>query len=161
MRDNDAAELVALVSHEQLENNFWRALRLFVGRGRRHSAAEVSKGAGVHRRTLDCYRGYPIGHPDHRPMEFAQKFSIASFVGADFTSEWIGFIGQAAYDLPDLEPDPGELAADTSEDSAKVVRMAADRDLNNDCPDTLRTTGNRMMRNGAHLLAVSARRAAR
>jgi hypothetical protein len=154
MADKQSAELTALVSHEQLENAFWRALRMFVGRGKRHSADEVSKGAGVHRRTLDCYRGYPIGHPDHRPLDYAQKFSIASFIGADLTTEWIGFIGQAAYDLPDIEPDPGELAADTSEDTAKVVRMAADRDLTNDDPQQLRSTGSRMMRHGAALLAI-------
>ena len=152
-----AAELVPLVSHEQLENAFWRALRMFVGRGKRHSADEVSKGSGVHRRTLDCYRGYAIGHPDHRPLDYAQKFSIASFIGADLTTQWIGFIGQAAIDLPDFEPDPGELAADTSEDSAKVVRMAADRDLTNDDPDQLSATGSRMMRHGAQLVLLSGR----
>lgn len=157
MPDNGSAELVPLVSREQVENAFWLALRMFVGRGKRHSADEVSKGAGVHRRTLDCYRGYPIGHPDWRPLDEGQKFSIVSFVGADLTTEWISFIGQAAYDLPDLEPDPGELAADTSEDSAKVVRMAADRDLTNDDPQQLRTTGSRMMKHGAQLVAFSGR----
>jgi hypothetical protein len=157
MSDQGAAELMPLVSHEQLENAFWKALRMFVGRGKRHKADEVSKGAGVHRRTLDCYRGYPIGHPDWRPLDYAQKFSIASFIGADLTSEWICFIGQVAYDLPDIEPDPGELAADTSEDTAKVVRMAADRDFSNDDPQQQRAIGSRMMRTGAQLLAIGAR----
>jgi hypothetical protein len=157
MSEVGTAELTPLVSHEQLENAFWKALRMFVGRGKRHSADEVSKGAGVHRRSLDCYRGYPIGHPDHRPLDYAQKFSIASYIGSELTSEWIGFIGQVAYDLPDFEPDPGELAADVSEDTAKVVRMAADRDLTNDDPHQQRATGLRMMRNGAQLVSASAR----
>lgn len=160
MIDGLTAELQPLVSHEQLENAFWKALRMFVGRGKRHSADAVSKGAGIHRRTLDCYRGYPIGHPDHRPLDYAQKFSIASWIGSDLTTEWVSFIGQAAYDLPDIEPDPGELAADTSEDTAKVVRMAADRDLSNDDPQQQREIGSRMMRNGAQLVSISARRRA-
>jgi hypothetical protein len=107
MPDKAAAELLPLVSHEQLENAFWLALRMFVGRGKRHKAAEVSVGAGVHRRTLDCYRGYPVGHYEWRPLDYAQKFSIASFIGADLTSEWIRFLGQEAIDLPD-DPD-GDL----------------------------------------------------
>ncbi|WPZ05509.1 hypothetical protein [Pelagerythrobacter marinus] len=157
MADNGSAELVPLVSHEQVENAFWNALRMFVGRGKRHSAEEIVRGAGVHRRTLDCYRGYPIGHPDHRPLDIAQKFSIASFIGADLTSEWIGFIGQSAYDLPDIEPDPGELAADTSEDTARVVRMASDRTFDDDCPVQLRETGSRLMKHGAHLVSLGTR----
>jgi hypothetical protein len=101
MSDGFAAELKPLVSHEQVENAFHAALNLFVGRGRRHSAAEVAVGAGVHRRTLDCYRGYPVGHPDHRPLDVAQKFSLASFIGADLTAAWIGFMGQGAFNLPE------------------------------------------------------------
>lgn len=158
MSDNESAELRALISHEQVENAFWHALRMFVGRGKRHRAEEVSIGAGVHRRTLDCYRGYPIGHPDHRPLDQGQKFSIASYVGADLTTEWLRIIDQAAYDLPDDEPNPGELVADTTEDTAKVARFAVDNDLSNDCPRELRDTGTRMMSNGARLVALSSRR---
>ena len=157
MADLGTAELVPLVSHEQLENAFWKAIRMFVGRGKLFKAHDVSVGSRVHRRTLDCYRGYPIGHPDHRPLDYAQKFSIASYIGAELTTEWIRFIGQAAVDLPEFEPDPGELAADTSEDSARVVRMAADRDLTNDDPQQLRATGSRMMRHGAQLVSLSGR----
>lgn len=157
MADEQSAELRPLVSHEQVENAFWTALRMFVGRGKRHKAEEVAKGAGVHRRTLDCYRRYPIGHPDHRPLDQGQKFSLASYIGADLTTEWLHIIDQAAYDLPDFEPDPGELAADTSENTAKVVRMAADRDFNNDSPTELRSTGTRMMAHGAQLVAAGLR----
>jgi len=155
--DNQSAELTPLVSREQVENAFWLAVRMFVGRGKRHSAAEVSTGAGVQRRTLDCYRGYPIGHPDWRPLDEGQKFSIASFVGADLTTEWISFIGQAAYNLPDVEPDPGDLAADTSDDTAKVVRAAIDGKFDRGEKPQLREVGARMMARGAQLIAVGGR----
>lgn len=123
MPDQQSAELTPLVSHEQLENAFWRALRMFVGRGKRCSAAEISVGAGVHRRTLDCYRGYPIGHPDWRPLNTEQKFSIASFVGADLTSEWIRFMGQEAIDLPeDPDGDLDTAGLDAAEVAHKVQR---------------------------------------
>jgi len=106
--DTDAAELKPLVSHEHLNNAFWLAVRMFVGRGKRHRASEVSTGAGVHRRTLDSYRGYPIGNTDHRPLGYDQMFSIASYIGADLTSEWIRFMGQTAHDLPDGGPGEGD-----------------------------------------------------
>jgi hypothetical protein len=117
----------------------------------------VSVGAGVHRRTLDCYRGYPIGHPDHRPLDYDQKFSIASFIGADLTSQWIQFMGQAAIELPEFEPDPGTLAADTSEDTAKVVRMAVDG-FDEHERSKLPEVGQRMMQRGATLVSIGARR---
>src|SRR3569623_1051003 len=98
MPDSDSAEFVPLVSREQMDNAFWEALRMFVGRGKRHKASDVSTGSGVHPRKLDCYRGYRIGHPDHRPLLDHEKWSIASYVGAELTTKWITFIGQAAYD---------------------------------------------------------------
>lgn len=159
MASNPAAELIPLISHEQTETAFWKALRMFVGRGKRHSADEVSKGAGVHRRTLDCYRGYPIGHPDHRPLDLGQKFSIASYIGADLTTQWLLPIGQAAFDLPDEEPEPGALAADNSDDNADLTRKALDGTFANDCPKEMSALGVRMMSRGAHLIA-SARPAA-
>lgn len=123
MPETSAVELVPLVSHEQVENSFWLALRGFVGRGRRHSADEVSRRAGVHRRTLDCYRGYEIGHPDHRPLDQGQKFSIASYIGADLTTEWLRLIGQGAYNLPDGEGDLDDAALDAG-DAAQAVQRA-------------------------------------
>lgn len=124
MPETHSAGISPLVSHEQLNNAFWRALRTFVGRGKRHSAADVCVGAGIHRRTLDCYRGYPIGHPDHRPLDEAQRWSIASFIGADLTTAWISFMGQAAYDLPDGGDGDLDEAADDAGAVASSVRRA-------------------------------------
>lgn len=154
MADHHSAELTALVSHEQVETAFWTALRMFVGRGRRHSADEVSKGAGVHRRTLDCYRGYPIGHVDHRPLDQGQKFSLASYIGADLTTEWLRLIGQAAYNLPDCEPDPGAVAADNSDDNAVLVRAAVDGVFDGGERKDLKVVGSRMMNRGAQLVSL-------
>lgn len=159
MPDNGAAELCPLVSREQIDTAFHRALNMFIGRGKRHSAAEVAKGAGVHRRCLDCYRGYPIGHPDHRPLDEGQRWSIASFVGADLTTEVIRLIGQAAYDLPDIEPDPGVLAADSCDDTATVTRAAVDGAFDRNERQGLSVVGSRMMHRGAQLVALGSRAA--
>lgn len=159
MADDSSAELVPLVSHEHLNNAFWIAIRMFVGRGKRHSASQVSIGAGVHRRTLDCYRGYTIGHTDHRPLDYDQMFSIASWIGADLTSEWIRFMGQTAYNLPETEPDPSGLARENSYDNADLTSKALDGTFKNDCPKEVTAIGRRMMSRGAHLVAVGGRKA--
>lgn len=158
MPDTNSAELSLLVSHEQLENAFWNAIRMFVGRGKRHSAESVATGSGVHRRTLDCYRGYPIGHPDWRPLDYEQKFSLASYIGADLMSAWIQFMGQGAFDLPDVTTDPGELAAEAAEDSAKIVRMALNGKFDESEKPACGEVGNRMIQHGVALVKESARR---
>lgn len=156
MPETPSAELQPLVSREQINAAFHKALPKFVGRGKRHSAADVSIGAGVNRRTLDCYRGYPIGHPDHRPLDEGQRWSIASFVGSDLTSEVLRIMGQAAYDLPDIEPDPGALAADNSDDNAALTRAAMDGRFDTAETRDLRVIGGRLMNRGAALRALGA-----
>lgn len=159
MSDHVSAEIQPLVSREQVENAFHKALCMFVGRGKRHRAEDVATGAGIHRRTLDCYRGYPVGHPDWRPLDNGQKFSIASYVGADLTAAWIGLIGQGAFNLPDIEPDPGELAADNSDDNAVVVRAAIDGKFDRQERAELKHVGARMVTRGAQLVAAGRRAA--
>lgn len=156
MVDQRSADFDGLISREHAENAFRAALNLFVGRGRLYSVDQCHKGSRVPKRLIECCKSYPVGHTDYRPLDFGQRMSLAKFLGADFTNEWLRLADQGAFDLPDDEPDPGELLADTSEDTAKLARMAADGDLRNDSPEKLRTTGARMMANGAKLVAVAA-----
>ncbi len=161
MPDTFSAELNPLVSREQINAAFHRAFGMFIGRGKRHSAADVAKAAGVNRRSLDCYRGYPIGHPDHRPLDEGQRWSVASFIGADLTTEVIRFMGQAAFNMPEIEPDPGAVSADTCDDAATIVRAAADGRFDDEEQRNLRVVGARMMERGAQFVAMKpARRAA-
>lgn len=101
MSDDSAAELLPLFSREQGENAFAKAMNLFIGRGRRYSSLDVEKGSGISRRRIDCFRSYPPGHPDHRPLDMGAMMSIAAFLGPDFTSEWIKPTGQVAFAIPD------------------------------------------------------------
>lgn len=158
MPEQQSADLLLLVSREQAENEFRKALNLYVGRGRRYSVAQLAKGSGVPTRVIDCFRSYAHGHPDYRRLHFGQVLSMTAFLGAEFTNEWLTLSKQAAYDLPDEEPDPGELAADTSESASRVVRMAADRDFTNDSETDLRDTGTSLMNQGAQLVAIGSRR---
>jgi hypothetical protein len=156
MSDNGSANFPLLVSREHAENAYGDALRLFVGRGRRYSVKQLANGTGVKDRAIECAM-CRSGSADYRPLHLGAMLSITRFLGAEFTNEWLSLADQVAHDLPGDEPDPGELAADTSEDTAKVVRMAADRDLTNDDPNQLRETGTRMMTRGAQLVSLSGR----
>lgn len=160
MADDQAADFALLISREQAENEFRKALNLFVGRGKRYSVEQLAKGSGVHRRIIDCFRSYPCGHPDYRRLNFGQVLSMASFLGADFTNEWLGLASQGAFDLPDEEPDPGAVAADNSDDNATIVRAAIDGDFGDDERKDLRAVGSRMMNRGAQLVALKPKRRA-
>lgn len=124
MPDIGSADFAANISREQAENAFRDALRLFVGRGRKHKASVVAIGSGVPLRLLDCYRGYPVGHLDHRPLHFGHKMSLAAYLGAEFTSVWLAVAEQAAYDLPDGGEDDLDNAALDASEAAHAVQRA-------------------------------------
>lgn len=160
MSDNNSADLSLLVSREQAENAFRGALALFVGRSRKYSVKQLAKGIGLqrdgepHTKPLYDFLSYPSGHPDHRPLHMGLAFSITKFLGADFTNEWLRLADQGAFDLPDDEPDPGTLAADSVEDSATIARAAADRKFDDNERADLRVVGARKIMRGQQLVAL-------
>jgi hypothetical protein len=158
MADNNSAGFESLVSRKQAEDDFRKAMNLYVGRGKQFSNEQLAKSSLVPVRLIECFRSYPLGHPDYRKLHFGHMLSIASVLGAEFSTEWLARIQQGAFDLPDAEPDPGMLAIETSEDNAKVVRMAVDHNFDNDSAQSLRCTGTSMMTHGAQLVAAAAHR---
>lgn len=160
MADRQSADLQPLVSREQGENEFRRALALFAGRGRRYSIEQLAKGIGLfrdgkpHTKPLYDFLSYPSGHPDNRPLNFGLILSIAKFLGADFTNEWLCVADQGAFDLCDDDPDPGEMAAGGAEDSAAIVRAAVDGKFDQHEKADLRIIGARKIKRGQQLLAL-------
>lgn len=156
-----SAELQPLVSREQMDNAFHRAINMFVGRGKRHRAADVCTGAGIDRRRLDCYRGYPIGHPDHRPLHEHEKWSISSYVGADLTSQWIQSLGQGAFDIPDDDTPPAmRMACESADDNAKLLNIVADNRIDKDEREDAAAIGRRSISRGVALVSASRAKAA-
>lgn len=101
MTENHSADLSPLFSREQSENAFASALNLFVGRGRRYTSKQVERATGISHRRIDCFRSYRSGHPDHRPLDMGAMLSLMSFLGPEFTSEWLAPVGQVAFHKPD------------------------------------------------------------
>lgn len=161
MPDQQSADFGGMISREQAENEFRRAMNLFVGRGRLYSVAQLAKGSGVPARVIDCFRAYAYGHPDYRRLNFGQVMSIARFLGSDFTNEWLHLADQGAFDLPDdQEPDPGALAADNSDDNATITRAAVDGVFDQSERKDLKIVGTRLVSRGATLVALGKQRAA-
>lgn len=159
MADDWSANFPLLISREQAGNKIGAALRLFVGRQRRYSVKQLANGTGVKDRLIECAMA-DAGSLDYRPLPPECLLSIAMFLGADFTNEWLGLAEQGAFDLPDeTEPPPGILAADVAGDSAEIARRAADGEFCGDDRKHLRAVGQRKIERGMRLVAM-ARRAA-
>lgn len=153
MPDYASANITPLVSREQVGNEVGKALRLFVGRGRRYSVKQLSNGTGVKDRVIECAM-CDAGSIDYRPLALEALISIARFLGSDFTNEWLGLACQGAFDLPDHEPDPGELAADNSDDNATITRAAIDGTFDKNERPELAVVGSRMVKRGQQLVAL-------
>jgi hypothetical protein len=154
-----SANIELLVSRNEVSANVARALSLFVGRGRRYSVKQLSNATGVPDRLIECAKCDPASE-DHRPLHPEHLLSLSRFLGAAFTSEWMVLACQGAFDLPDCEiPTPGTLAADDAQDTAEIVRRAADGEF---CPDdhkALKAVGHREIQRGMKLVAMGGRAA--
>lgn len=149
---SNSAGIIPNVSRTKLYEAFSAALRLYIGRGKRHSYKEVERGAGVPARMIEAYR-YETTHEEWRAAPVEHIFSIAGFIGPDFTNEILPMIGQGAFLLPEDDLPPGDIAADMADDNAEVTRRAKDGSFQGD-EKALKVVGTRMMRRGAALIAL-------
>lgn len=109
MPDDISADFAGLVSREQAENAFREALNLFVGRGRQYSVEQLAKGCKVPKRKIECFKGYRLGHPDYRPLDFGDIISISKFLRSGFVTEWLQIADMLAVEPADAGHD--DLAA--------------------------------------------------
>lgn len=100
MTDKPSANFPALVSREQAGNEINKALRLFVGRGRRYSVKQLANATGVPDRVIECAMtsGY-----DHRSLPDWALLSLMKFLGPEFTNEFLGLAGQTAVEEGPLD----------------------------------------------------------
>src|SRR3954469_5222563 len=116
-RANSAGDQL-IVSRSAARAKFVKALRLYVGRGRRYSAKEVDRGTGIPARMIEAFM-VDDGLTEHRSPRIEQMLSLAKFLGPEFTTMWLETAGQGAFWIPDADDTPpGALAADNAEDNA-------------------------------------------
>lgn len=156
MTSHQSANLCPLISREQAGNAVEKALRLLVGRGRRHSLREISIGAGIHHRAIESAL---CTGADYRPLPLEALLSITLFLGSDFANEWLRVAQLGAYELPDdHDPDLSRVAADSVEEAAAISRIAVDGFQRTDAANLV-AVGTRKISRGQQLVAF-ARRAA-
>lgn len=155
MSATDSAGFSPLVSRSQFHEEFRSALRIFVGRGKRYSYKQAGNGAGIHPRMIECFLA-PVGSQEWRDPHPEHIFSLASFLGPAFTSEWLKLAHQGAFHLPDEDlPPPGEIAADAATDTAEIVTRAADGEFCAEDRKALAGAGHRSIERGMRLVAAA------
>ena len=148
-----SANLSPLVSRSAANTIFRDAIRLFVGRGKRYSCKQVEIGTGIAARMIESFMA-PVDGTDFRKPDFEEVLSLASFFGAEFTNELIAVAEQGAFDLPDTDLPPGEIAADNADDNAEITRAAKDGKFDRDERPRLKSVGVRMVARGQHLVSI-------
>lgn len=97
MQHPESADNPLLVSRAVSGETEARALRLFIGKGKRYSVKEVSNGSGVKDRAIECAMAGP-DNADWRPLSAGTLHSLMSFLGPDFITAWLKPTTFAAHD---------------------------------------------------------------
>lgn len=147
------------VSRSAAYAEFAKSLRQFVGRGGRFSYKEVARKSGLPIRMIETYR-YEPDHEEWRAAPFEHILSLMSALGPEFTSDILAMADQGAFWLPDdIDPNPGELATESSENTTEIVRRAADGVFCNEDRKHLKAVGLRKIANGQRLVAMGSKAA--
>jgi hypothetical protein len=125
-----SAHLEPLVSRNLSYERLTFALKLYCGRGRRFTVRDVSKGAGVPERAIECAM-YQPHQAEFRPIRFEYLMSLNKFLGASFVSHYLEPSGLGAFDLMDQAPLPHVLVSadtqeDVSEERKRLIRRLAE-----------------------------------
>jgi hypothetical protein len=119
MSVSNSADNVRLVSRNAVGEEFAKALRLYVGRGRRYSVKQLSNATGVPDRLIETYMTNPES-TEARKIALEDVLSIATFLGAEFTNEWLPKLArQVASDVPN-DDGSEEVLDDLAEAAAEV-----------------------------------------
>lgn len=148
-----------LLSRNDIGEAVSKALGLYVGRRCRYTVRELHEATGVPTRMIESAKCSPDGRQaeDWRPLKTEEIFSIAKFLGEGFTTELLQMCGQAAYDLPQVEPPhPAVIVRDCAQDTAEVAGMAAEEaEFTAQDERKLRAIGHRLVDRGMALVAIA------
>ena len=98
----ESADLIPLVSRTAAGEHESRALRMFIGRGKRYSVKEAANGAGWKDRVIECAMAGPE-NSDWRPLPAGALHSLMSFLGPDFITAWLKPTSFAAHDPAQID----------------------------------------------------------
>lgn len=113
-----------LIAPEEADAAVWRALTLFIGRGRRYSVEDVATGTGIPGNTIAKWLT-PDPLQRRRPKG-CHLLLVAQFIGVAFTNKLLGPIGQGGRELEAADDAPGRVIARLAAASAKFAELGAD-----------------------------------
>lgn len=101
-----------LISHDRAEDAIFRALALFMGRGRPHAVADVGlalreRGHQISDRALHSYIAADPGERKMPPADIL--LVLQQYFGSRFASKVLSAIGQAAREMAPLPADPAKV----------------------------------------------------
>lgn len=99
---SSSADNLLIISRSEAGATEARALRLFIGRGKRYSVKEASNGSGVKDRVIECAMAGP-DNADWRPLPSGALHSLMSFLGPDFITAWLKPTTFAAHDPAQID----------------------------------------------------------
>lgn len=114
---------------DSAEDPIYRALKLFVGRGREWSCVDLATAmtrAGL-KTSDDAVSSWIAGNPvDRRTPPGDKLLKLFHILGTDFTSKVLGFVGMGAYDLrPDFVA-PANVVATLATVTAEFAKAGVD-----------------------------------
>ena len=125
----ETANFELLISRSSIREMHRRALRLFVGRGRRFSVKELSNGTGIPDRVIECAM-CDVDSEDFRPLSHEALASITKFLGASFASTYLELSGLGAFELMGGQiPLPKVLASAAQSETTVEKRKRLIREL--------------------------------
>jgi hypothetical protein len=126
-----AAYLEPLISRNLCYERLASALKLHVGRGRRYTVRELSEGAGVPERSIECAL-YQPHQAEFRPLRLEYVLSLYKFLGASFASHYLELSGLGAFELMDAQPplprvlDSAAIQETPEDERKRLIRRLAE-----------------------------------
>ena len=99
---SSSADIPLLISRSVAGEAEARALRMFIGRGKRFSVKEASNATGVKDRVIECAMAGP-DNTDWRPLSSGALHSLMSFLGPHFITAWLKPTTFAAHDPAQID----------------------------------------------------------
>lgn len=109
----------ALITPEEADRAIYRALTLFIGRGRRYSVEDIAIGTGIPGSTIAKWLT-PDPLQRRRPKG-SHLLVIRQYIGVEFTNKELEAIGQGGRALHAEEGSPGLVMAHLTRDLAQIA----------------------------------------
>lgn len=143
-----------LVSRIMAGDALRRALRLYVGTGRRYTVKEMQRGTGLSARLVEGWLAGPES-TDWRECKASCLLSLCAFLGPEFATDIMRLASLGCFSLVDDDEPDGvrALGLDAVDDAAAINRATSDGELTRTEASDLRVVALRRIAHAGQILA--------